>query len=419
MKHLSDYVQYSQNIRYKEYVELVPMRELWRLREFDRRLEPKFGQEESDDTINDLKAQMKIDGLTSPVRIEFAYEHGTAIISEGNHRLAAARELGWEYVPAIVFRSQVRNRKSIKILPRVINLHVVPELLRPTDIGITGCLTLAGKPVSPSNLDFYETDEVEPVPFKEIMGNLTDAEPSFGGYSLCFNRDNRREMAQIAELFDGYDALSYLHGVDGIESDSCYDFDYVRKNIISEQYILEEDAPGAIIGVPFRRYLIGKIESSQNINEYIEWLREEEGYATLADMPDGQLLVVLIETEFDDVKQAVQRVFFNHWKAWHIKSRISLFYTDYKSVHGGYMEVEESDDSVLLNVQRQELMQFKHIKKTDTSLKQIITREFEECGYRFDFNIDESTPFYLDESFSYKPIVESFTLLASKIQQKR
>jgi len=74
-----------------------------------------------------LMADMETRGLDNPLVVYFDPDTGGVILGEGNHRLAAARELGWDVVPVSVHRSSVAAELDLdieKLLPPLEQLDV-------------------------------------------------------------------------------------------------------------------------------------------------------------------------------------------------------------------------------------------------------------------------------------------------------
>jgi hypothetical protein len=57
--------------------------------------------ENFDELVDDMAER----GLDNPLLVDFNPDTGDVILAEGNHRLAAARELGWDVIPVRVYRS--------------------------------------------------------------------------------------------------------------------------------------------------------------------------------------------------------------------------------------------------------------------------------------------------------------------------
>jgi 8-oxo-dGTP pyrophosphatase MutT (NUDIX family) len=131
-------------------VELVPVSELIKFREFDRKVSPKYNQDNSRDNIQHLKYMFQKQGVKSPLIIEYSPEDNSVLLIEGNHRLNSAIDLGMEYLPArVVLRkygkfspSKLANTmKVVGIKPNQSNY--IPSDLKPSHIGIAGTKPLA------------------------------------------------------------------------------------------------------------------------------------------------------------------------------------------------------------------------------------------------------------------------------------
>lgn len=124
-------------------VELVPVSELIKFREFDRKINPKYNQDNSRDNINHLKFMFQKEGIKSPLIIEYSPEDNAVLIIEGNHRLNSAIDLGMEYLPArVILRKYGKFAPSkIKNTMQVVGIkanksNYIPSDLKPSQVGI-------------------------------------------------------------------------------------------------------------------------------------------------------------------------------------------------------------------------------------------------------------------------------------------
>lgn len=126
-------------------VELVPVSELIKFREFDRKVSPKYNKENSVDNINHLKFMFQKDGVKSPIIIEYSAEDNAVLVIEGNHRLNSAIDLGMEYLPArVVLRkygkyspAKIKNAMKVNGV-QADSSNYIPSNLKPSQVGITG-----------------------------------------------------------------------------------------------------------------------------------------------------------------------------------------------------------------------------------------------------------------------------------------
>jgi hypothetical protein len=131
-------------------VELVPVSELIKFREFDRKVSPKYNQDNSRDNIQHLKYMFQKQGVKSPLIIEYSPEDNSVLLIEGNHRLNSAIDLGMEYLPArVVLRkfgkfSPVKMKNTMQVVGIEPNKNnFIPTDLKPSHIGIAGSKPLA------------------------------------------------------------------------------------------------------------------------------------------------------------------------------------------------------------------------------------------------------------------------------------
>jgi 8-oxo-dGTP pyrophosphatase MutT (NUDIX family) len=126
-------------------VELVPVSELVKFREFDRKITPKYNKENSVDNINHLKFMFQKDGVKSPLIIEYSKEDNAVLIIEGNHRLNSAIDLGMEYLPARVVlkkyskftKNQLKNAMKVSGVEGN-EFGYIPSNMKPSKVGIQG-----------------------------------------------------------------------------------------------------------------------------------------------------------------------------------------------------------------------------------------------------------------------------------------
>jgi len=131
-------------------VELVPVSELIKFREFDRKVNPKYNQDNSFDNIFHLIYMFQKQGVKSPLIIEYSPEDNVVLLTEGNHRLNSAIDLGMEYLPArVVLRkfgklSPSKIKKTMQVVGIEPNKNnFIPSDLKPSHIGIAGTKSLA------------------------------------------------------------------------------------------------------------------------------------------------------------------------------------------------------------------------------------------------------------------------------------
>jgi hypothetical protein len=125
-------------------VELVPVSELLKFREFDRLQEGKFSKKESYDNIKLLEDVYKKEGITSVLIIEYSVADNKVLLIEGNHRLNVALELGVRYLPARVVKRNssfpsLQKKKAMDVIGVVPDKYgYVRSNLKPSAVGIQG-----------------------------------------------------------------------------------------------------------------------------------------------------------------------------------------------------------------------------------------------------------------------------------------
>lgn len=136
-------VSISDAILEDEFCELVPVEELIKMRDFDRRVTYKYSREDTDATIEKLKKSILETGILSPVKIDYYQYDKIVLMTEGNHRLNAAIDLGLQYYPATVYRLKMeypksKNGKGLKVQGyQPDEFGYVPGNMKPSDVGIS------------------------------------------------------------------------------------------------------------------------------------------------------------------------------------------------------------------------------------------------------------------------------------------
>ncbi len=133
-------------------IELVPISELVKFREFNRRKQPKWDKNDSDETIEHLKNAFLTEGITKPLIIDYAQHQKRVLLVEGCHRLNAAIELNLNYMPCRVVRTtrdfpKHMLKKTMEVSGYPPNQHnYVPGDLTPSQVGIPGTKPLTNNP---------------------------------------------------------------------------------------------------------------------------------------------------------------------------------------------------------------------------------------------------------------------------------
>ena len=133
-------------------VELVPVSELVKFREFDRKKTPKYNQDNSRENINHLKFMFIKDGVKSPLIIEYSKKDNAVLLIEGNHRLNSAFDMGMEYLPARVVLKKYDSFSPKKLESAMKVKGVEPNEygyiksnLKPSEVGIQGTMPIEYK----------------------------------------------------------------------------------------------------------------------------------------------------------------------------------------------------------------------------------------------------------------------------------
>jgi hypothetical protein len=125
-------------------VELVPVNQLLKFKQFDRYKEPKWNTNDSNLTIKSLEKSFLGEGIKEPLIIEYSTEDNSVLLIEGNHRLQTALNMGCDYLPArVVLRKspfgKVSKTRSMQVDGIKANEYgYISSDLRPSDVGISG-----------------------------------------------------------------------------------------------------------------------------------------------------------------------------------------------------------------------------------------------------------------------------------------
>ena len=123
-------------------VELVPVSELIKFREFDRNVQPKWNKIDSHSNILKLKNSILQSGITEPLIVEYSIDDNAVLLIEGNHRLNSAILLGLEYFPVrIVKKTKKFSPKDLEKAMKVSGVKpneygYIPSNMKPSKVGI-------------------------------------------------------------------------------------------------------------------------------------------------------------------------------------------------------------------------------------------------------------------------------------------
>lgn len=416
MDNIFDFAHYTQSLHewHQEYVELVPIKALWDMREFDRREEPKWSQERTDMTIDNLKDDVEREGFKNPIRIEYYFYAGKATIREGNHRVRAAFELGLQYVPALVYVSDSSFKKNAAHLdmpsfPRTIGRDDLEPFYRPSQLNISGCMNLDGEPVSADIewahdlIEQFEEDEPEPIAFKTIKGQITDATVSTL-VSVVYDMSNRHDAEKLYALFArGYADYMQRNAVQYVRRDLTeYANEKEWRNVFISHFEAGEN-PGDMLGTDYRNYLIRLLVSNPATNV---------SPTSAAGLSDMELVYELEDHDaYNDVCASLYKTFYDEWATRSAERMVTKFYHYYFDfVHGGDFNLENyrlnTVDEIILEFDSDHLNKFQHLQEDDTSMKDILVREFKKEAFSAKYEAKRGNEYYayLDKTFTFDNI---------------
>lgn len=143
----------DRRVRRGSDIEMMPTDEVAKYREFERDREGVGARPDSKVNIDELVKDIEQNGVASPLSMIYYQGDKTAILGEGNHRLAAALRMGMPEVPVRVTRYTGQSpRKEVGNLARSVpgvapdRTGYVPADLLPSQIG------MKSRPLSPAEL---------------------------------------------------------------------------------------------------------------------------------------------------------------------------------------------------------------------------------------------------------------------------
>lgn len=122
--HLGESKQAWRDDPWAEYTEEVPIDFVKNLAEYQW---SKYDSRLTASGWEDMRASIAEEGIREPLLIELNPKEGYALLTEGNHRLAMADELGFKTVPVRVMRSKYLNPQSHPRAKKVGNVKIKPD----------------------------------------------------------------------------------------------------------------------------------------------------------------------------------------------------------------------------------------------------------------------------------------------------
>ena len=116
------------------HAEMVPISEIEKFKEFDRQKGPHANPER----VGELKSRISKDGgIHTPLEAKYGQKDKTISLVEGNHRLAAAKELGHTHVPLVITRHDGNANGPYNVKGVDADRHgYVPKTLKPSQVGL-------------------------------------------------------------------------------------------------------------------------------------------------------------------------------------------------------------------------------------------------------------------------------------------
>jgi hypothetical protein len=335
---------------YEDKVQLVPVSELIKLREHDRRVVFKWSKASSDETIDTLKVSIAEEGLKNPLKLQYYHGDHKAYLAEGNHRLSAAVEMGLEYLPAVVVTSELKSVGDVNRVPGYASRGngSLPSYLAPSEIGIAGCIDRRGRIVP---VEYADTGG--DATFDSIRHKLTDVVyQSEVVVKIAYGEEDYHKLTELFE-YDGdmYDIISEEAPVIRAREVEVRYFDIFRHYHIDS------------LPVEYRAYLLDKFNEPETTDDFelIELLSE-------AGDTDYTKLKRLLYTEYEQSLVARERDLFT--------------YTSYTSCYGGHLQLERMGERIVLELPLSEVRKFQNIHAHTNRLMEVLLEEFRERRYR-------------------------------------
>lgn len=348
------------NLRRKDGVQLVPIAAIQKLREFNRRVEPKFGQAESHNKIEELKAGLITQGFTEPLIISYSADNRTAHLTEGNHRLNAAEELGLPYVPVMVLLSNSGSHlRGVTVVGKQPNQYGhVNNVLFPSEIGLVGCLDLQGQAVAPEpDWDDYE-DEDSPQAIQPLA-HYVDARQPYENANYVEIQYNYDDKFPVWKLFNQLD-LDAIYDHDSQHTPRYLDNDW----LVGDHYTIDNEE--SFLPESYRTYLTRLLNTA-----YVD---DMDLFDSLADDPAHK-------KEWLELKQLLYK---NHKLKYNEFAYNSFLNTQYEDMYGGGIEGDFIKGQPCLKYSIAGLKQFKHVHPDTKLLKEVVENEFAMNRYKIE-----------------------------------
>ncbi len=158
--------------------EMVPVDWLKQYREYDRNPNSSYGEDSDPEYWNRLKNHIQQNCFEDPLTLDYDPDAGTGYLSEGNHRLGIAEELGLSHVPVHVYTSRERSNHPYQKITEpgqyLDKYGYFPQSAKPSYIGIP----TSGQPYMPAQNSWYQdqhtSKKIEPTKDGTIPFDIND-----------------------------------------------------------------------------------------------------------------------------------------------------------------------------------------------------------------------------------------------------
>ncbi len=245
--------------------EYVKTDTLWQYKEFDRSIDIK--NSDSLDNIKRLEEILSEEGFNQPLILQYSKKYQTAYLTEGNHRLVAAKNIGIKYIPVRVTTDGGEKRDAKRVYRSIDNQTL------PSQIGIESY----DKDYKLIHID----DEYEELSYEQRLSSF----PDIISYKRSF-KDNDYVFDISIKLNSEHDVLLLFTSDEAQRIEACMSYkDSNTKDIWSEINFknfastynnsdeIDEEFYENYRNTKFKSYLYGSVETP--FGGYWQWINKD------------------------------------------------------------------------------------------------------------------------------------------------
>ncbi len=244
--------------------EYVKTDTLWQYKEFDRSVDIK--NSDSLDNIKRLEKILSEEGFNQPLILQYSKKYQTAYLTEGNHRLIAAKNIGIKYIPVRVTTDGGEKRDAKRVYQCSIDNPTLPS-----QIGIESY----DKDYNLIHID----DEHEELTYEQRLSSF----PDIISYKRTF-KDNDYVFDISIKLKSEHDVLLLFTSDEAQRIEAC--MSYKDSNDIwskinfenfastyNNRHEIDEEFYENYRNTKFKSYLYGSVETP--FGGYWQWINKD------------------------------------------------------------------------------------------------------------------------------------------------